>query len=197
MRSGKAPFAGAHPEAFLIRPKEEIEVATQQTLCARCARQGRTCCQDREIYITPGDVRRIGAFTGDLQFVEWRRTDDPAYLDQDDDPEWRDHVFCSDGSRRLLKFKPDGDCLFLGPGGCRLPMTVRPLLCRLHPFTYTADQIDAEPDEGCPRHLLVSGESVFEAVQTSLALARQWHRQLYEEIRADDHDNRIDLRPSL
>lgn len=188
---------GRIPEAFSIRTKEEIKVAMQQTLCARCAMAGKTCCQGREIYITPGDVRRISAVAGDLQFVEWTRTTDPSYLDQDDDPVWREHVFHSDGSRRILKFDAGGDCIFLDSRGCRLPMAVRPLLCRLHPFTYTADHIDAEPDEGCPRHLLVSGESVFEAVQTSLALAQQWHRQLYEEIRADDHDNRIDLRPSL
>ena len=76
-------------------------------------------------------------------------------------------------------------------------MEVRPLLCRLHPFTYTADHIDAEPDAGCPRHLLISGESIFEAIHLSMELARQWHSQLYEEILTDDDDNRVDLRSSL
>lgn len=162
-------------------------VATPTTLCARCALLGRTCCQGREIYITPGDVRRISAMTGALQFVEWNRTSDPSYLDQDDDPVWRLHVFRSDGSRRILKRNSNGDCIFLGVGGCRLAMEVRPLLCRLHPLAYTADHIDEEPDAGCPRHLLMAGESLFEATRTSLALAKNWHRQLYEEILTDDH----------
>ncbi len=172
-------------------------VAMQQSLCARCARQGKTCCQGREIYLTPGDMRRISAFTGEFRFAEWIRTTDPAYLDQGDDPLWRQHVFRGDGSRRILKRSPNGDCLFLGSLGCRLALEVRPLLCRLHPFTYTADHIDSEPDTDCPRHLLVAGESVFEAIHMSIELARQWHHQLYEEVITDDNDNRTDLRPSL
>ena len=172
-------------------------VAMQPTLCARCALQGKTCCQGREIYITPGDMRRISAVAGDLQFVEWTRTVDPSYMDQDDDPVWRQHVFCSDGRRRILRRQPNGDCIFLDAQGCHLTMAVRPLLCRLHPFTYTADHIDNEPDTDCPRHLLFAGESVFEAVHTSIALARQWHHQLYEEIETDGNDNRTDLRPSF
>ena len=172
-------------------------VANQQTLCGRCARLGKTCCQGREIYITPGDLRRIGAVAGKIQFVEWTRTTDPSYMDQDDDPVWRQHVFGRDGSRRVLKRQANGDCIFLGSRGCHLSMAVRPLLCRLHPFTYTANHIDSEPDTGCPRHLLSAGESVFEAIHTSMELARQWHRQLYEEVITDGNDNRTDIRPSL
>jgi Fe-S-cluster containining protein len=171
--------------------------ALQPTLCARCAAQGKTCCQGREIYLTPGDVRRIAAFTGENQFLEWHQTADPSYLDQDDDPIWRQHVFRSDGSRRILRRAPNGDCLFLGPQGCRLPLAVRPLLCRLHPLTYTADNIDAEADPACPRHLLVSGETVLSATGTPMAQARRWHQQLYEEIITDAPDNRTDLRPAL
>jgi len=172
-------------------------VANPLTLCGRCAHQGKTCCQGREIYITPGDLRRIAAVTGELQFAEWKATVDPSYLDQADDPVWRQHVFGRDGSRRILKRQASGDCIFLASQGCRLALAVRPLLCRLHPFTYTADHIDDEPDAECPRHLLISGESLFEATHTSMELARQWHRQLYEEVLTDDHDNRTDVRPSL
>ncbi len=172
-------------------------VAIPPTLCARCARQGQTCCQGREIYVTPGDLRRISAVAGDHQFVEWTSTTDPAYLDQDDDPVWRQHVFRRDGSRRILKRQANGDCVFLGAQGCRLALAVRPLVCRLHPFTYTADHIDNEPDTDCPRHLLAPGESLFEAINTSMELAQQWHCQLYEEVITDDNDNRTDLRPAL
>lgn len=171
--------------------------AMQPSLCARCALQGNTCCQDREIYITPGDMRRIRAATEELQFEEWTRTIDPSYMDQDDDPVWRQYVFRSDGSRRILKRRSNGDCIFLGPQGCQLAIKVRPLLCRLHPFTYTADHIDSEPDAECPRHLLANGESVFEAIHTSMTLARQWHRQLYKEIQTDANENRTDIRSSI
>ena len=170
--------------------------ATAPSLCARCAREGRTCCQGREIYITAGDRRRIRAYTGGNDFVEWSAATDPAYQDQDDDPVWRQHVL-GNGRRPILKRTPDGDCFFLGAGGCRLPNDVRPLLCRLHPLTYTADRIGADAEEECPRHLLADGESVLEAVNITMDLARRWHRQLYEEIMTDDPDDRTDLRPSL
>ena len=172
-------------------------IAIPDTLCARCAKQGQTCCQGREIYVTPGDVQRIRAVTGKIDFVEWVGTLDPAYRDQDDDPVWRDHVFCSDGRRRILRRRTSGDCIFLGPQGCVMNLAVRPLLCRLHPLTYTADHIDAEPDDGCPKHLLVSGESVFTSIHMSVELAQQWHHQLYEEISTDDHDHRTDLRSAI
>ena len=167
------------------------------TLCARCARQGKTCCQGREIYLTPGDRERIRSITGTLDFVEWTAAADPSYRDQDDDPLWQRHVFDDDGRRRILKRRSDGNCFFLDAQGCRLPMEVRPLLCRLHPLTYTADRIDAEADGECPRHLLFADESIWEAVHITMDLARQWHRQLYEEIMTDVHDDWIDLRPSL
>lgn len=173
--------------------KEKTMVALMPTLCARCAMRGRTCCQGREIYLTPGDLRRIRTFTGEDQFVEWTRCTDPAYLDQNDDPVWRMHVFSKDGSRRTLRRTLNGDCVFLGAAGCRLPLDVRPLLCRLHPITYTADHIDSEPDAGCPRHLLTIGESILTAIHMPMDVVSLWHHQLYEEILTDDHDNRIDL----
>jgi Fe-S-cluster containining protein len=177
--------------------EEATMTAIRPTLCARCARQGKTCCQGREIYLTPGDLQRICRFTRDLEFMEWSASTDPSYLDQDDDPVWQRHVFGRDGRRRILQRRANGDCYFLDFGGCRLPMEVRPLLCRLHPVTYTADHIDGEADEGCPRHLLYADESVFGALHMTMDLARQWHRQLYEEIMTDEHDDRIDLRPPL
>ena len=166
---------------------------TPPSLCTRCAALGKTCCQGREIYITPGDLARIRAYTGDDRFVEWIHSTDPAYLEQDDDPVWRCHVFGSDGFRRTLRHLPNGDCYYLTAQGCRLPLEVRPLLCRLHPFTYTADHLDQEPAAGCPRHLLNKGESVFDAIQMPVALAGQWHRQLYEELLNDEHDHWIDV----
>ncbi|HSO18827.1 MAG TPA: hypothetical protein VLT88_05190 [Desulfosarcina sp.] len=161
----------------------------QPALCIRCAGIGNTCCQGREIYITPGDRRRIGAVAKGVDFAVWTRPTDAAYADQDDDPLWRRHVFHADGSRRTLKTASNGNCIFLGVHGCRLGPAVRPLLCRLHPFTYTAGHLDDEPDGGCPRHLLPEGRSVFAATGTARSRALHWHRQLYEEIQVDGHED--------
>ncbi len=156
--------------------------ASSQSLCARCARLSKTCCHDREIYISPGDVRRIGAHLKRYDYFDWKPAGDGAYLDQADDPIWQRHVFRPDGRRRVLKHKTDGGCIFLGNQGCQLPEQIRPLVCRLHPFTYTAAGLDPDPSTECPRHLLPASVSVFAALNMSVAQASQWHRLLYEEI---------------
>ncbi|MBC7077089.1 MAG: YkgJ family cysteine cluster protein [Synergistales bacterium] len=158
-----------------------------ESLCARCARLGKTCCQTCEIYVTPGDVARIEAFTGQTGFYEFRVPDDPVYLDQDDDPEWAACVFRPDGSRRVLKRKADGDCVFLGPRGCQLPLEVRPLVCRLYPINYTARGLEPELAKGCPVQLLPPGMGLLEALDMSRSQAEIWHRQLYAEIRLEPH----------
>ncbi len=151
-------------------------------ICARCARNQKTCCQEREIYVTPGDVRRIEAHTGHGDFFEFRMPADPTYLDQDDDPTWRDRVFRDDGSRRSLKRRDDGDCTFLGPVGCTLPSDVRPLVCRLYPFDYTEAGIQQDLAEGCPLHLLLPGETILTALDMRLADAERLRAQLYDEL---------------
>lgn len=165
-------------------------------LCARCARQGKTCCQGREIYLSPGDVERIAAVTGQRLFFDWELPQDLSYLDQDDDPVWQHHVFRSDGRRRTLRRTATGDCTFLGAAGCRLPLETRPLVCRLHPFAYTAAGIAPELEPDCPETLLPPGVTVLAALQMSVDQAEQWHQNLYAEVLHDDADSGIDLRPS-
>ncbi len=157
-------------------------MSDQEFLCVRCARQMKTCCQRSEIYTTPRDVERISAYTGRSDFGEFRVADNPEYADQDDDPVWRDHVFKSDGSRRVLKRHANGDCTFLGDAGCRLPLDVRPLVCRLYPFDYTAEGIQDDLSEGCPLELLAPGQGLIEALEMKLEDARVWHRMLYDEV---------------
>lgn len=165
-----------------------------EVLCARCARISKSCCKGREIYITPGDVVRIALFCNRSDFMEWRVPADPDYGEQSDDPLWDNHVFRSDRSRRILKRSPLNDCTFLGPSGCLLPEGIRPLVCRLHPYTYTAAGIDPEPSQDCPRDLLPIGMSVFESLHMTTEQAIQWHRMLYEEILTEnDNDYRTDL----
>jgi hypothetical protein len=92
-------------------------MTTNERLCVRCAGLGRTCCQGREIYVTRGDVGRIGKQTGLTGFFELAPSANPAYLDQDHDSVWRDHVFSRDGRRRILRWQSSGDCVFLGKSG--------------------------------------------------------------------------------
>jgi len=167
----------------------------EEFLCVRCARHGKTCCQLCEVYVTPGDVARITEFTGESDFYHFLAPGDSAYQATDDDPLWREKVFRPDGTRRVLRRRPDGDCTFLGPQGCRLPLEVRPLVCRLYPYDYTEQAIKDELARGCPLELLRPGQGLIQALNMNLDEARRWHRQLYEEIRQEEHghEDRADL----
>jgi Fe-S-cluster containining protein len=146
----------------------------------------KTCCQTAEVYATPGDVYRIAVHTGLDDFTEFRVPAKETYLDQDDDPAWRDRVFRADHSRRVLKRRATGDCMFLGEHGCVLPLDVRPLVCRLYPYDYTEAGITDELAPGCPLELLRTGQNLTEALGMTIGEARGWHRQLYEEIRLEN-----------
>lgn len=163
-------------------------MSEMEFLCVRCARQQKTCCQFSEIFTTRGDVQRIEAHTDRRGFTEFRVPDNPEYLDQDDDPVWRDNVFRRDGSRRVLRRLPNGDCTFLGDRGCTLPLEVRPLVCRLYPYDYTSEGIRDELQHGCPVQLLAPGQGLIEALDMNIDDARRWHGQLYEEIEMEDSE---------
>ena len=154
-------------------------------LCVRCARVGRTCCQTCEIYVSPGDVRRIAAFTGQTDFFEDRAAQNPTYADHDDDPAWRDNVFQADGTRRVMHRAEDGSCQFLGPHGCQLPMEIRPLVCRIYPYDYDSQGIKKDLSHGCPLQLVRIGETLLTELDMNLHDAVRWHQQLYNEIREE------------
>jgi len=156
-------------------------------LCVRCARYNRTCCQRSEIYTTPADEQRIRNFTGRDDFTGYRRPDNVEYAGQDNDPVWRDRVFRADGSRRVLNRQPNGDCTFLGPHGCVLPLEIRPLVCRLYPYDYEAAGIREELSHGCPLELLRSGQGLIVALEMNIEDARRWHQQLYQEVQNEVH----------
>ncbi|MBN1847660.1 MAG: YkgJ family cysteine cluster protein [Deltaproteobacteria bacterium] len=153
-------------------------------LCAICAQQGKTCCVGTDIFVTPGDVRRIAAFTSNHDFYEFRSSSIPSYRDQSDDPVWDTLVFRSDGTRRVIKHSSSGACLFLDPQGCRLPISVRPLVCRLHPHIYNAQGLYPGLAPDCPINLLPIGNNLEMAIAGfSNEEAMNWHHLLYEEIK--------------
>lgn len=151
-------------------------------LCVRCARHMKTCCQTSEVYATPGDERRIAEFTGQSEFTEFREADDPVYLQQDDDPLWRQNVFRADGTRRILKHQANGDCTFLGDHGCVLPLEIRPLICRIYPYDFTADGLRERLAQGCPTELISPGQTLLQELDIQRFDAERWHKQLYEEV---------------
>lgn len=154
----------------------------EEFLCARCARHQRTCCQDTEIHVTLADVRRIMPYADGVEFTEYRAPGDPVYDQRIEDPVWHQHVFRPDGTRRILKQQANGDCHFLGAAGCRLPADVRPIVCRLYPFDYTAAGLTPQPASGCPLELLPLGAELLPTLGMDRADAERLRAQLYEEI---------------
>lgn len=153
--------------------------------CARCAAMQRTCCQRAEILVTDGDVERIAAHTGSRSFFERRAPLDPAYLDADeDDPNWLRYTVRPDGTRRVLKRQPNGDCGFLGAAGCTLDVETRPLVCRLYPFAYNENGLFGEDSDYCPTKMLAPrGQPMTEVLEIARTDGQRWHHQLYEELR--------------
>ncbi len=174
---------------------------TPEFICIRCARHMKTCCQTSEVYATPGDVERIAEHTGQRDFYHFAPPEDPIYLQQDDDPIWPQLVFKTpEGVRRVLKRRPDGDCIFLGEQGCILPLETRPLVCRIYPYDYNEQGIKPQLAHGCPIELLpaTTGNTdplLLQALDMKQDAAERWHQQLYAELplerTADDY--RTDL----
>jgi len=145
--------------------------------------------------VTVGDQARIARHTGSSNFWEFRAPSEPEYLDQDHDPNWLKWVFRPDGTRPILKRRPDGGCMFLSATGCSLPMEVRPLVCRLYPYTYTEHGIDGVSDE-CPPAVIPPRSTILDMLDMRLADAERWHKMLYTELRLGKphHENRPYLR---
>jgi len=160
--------------------------------CVTCAGNGTSCCEGTQIGLTTGDVQRIATFLGHDDFFHLE-TAEPDYLDVLDDPDWVALTVRPDGRRRVLKRTPGKRCGMLTDLGCQLPWDVRPLICRLHPYTYTEAGISGIAAT-CP----ISGHAAWPIVLTDLGMAvahaQEWHRLLYAELRAEPRstpDDRI------
>ncbi|MBU0673997.1 MAG: YkgJ family cysteine cluster protein [Proteobacteria bacterium] len=153
-------------------------------LCVLCAQRGNACCVNRDILVTSADQERIAAHVGESTFFEYRKPASPAYLDNDDDPNWNSMTVQVNGARLVLKRGMTKRCYFLTGRGCRLPAAVRPLICRLHPVEYTETGITGLSGE-CPIELLAPPTSLLENLGMSLDQAESWRSQLYEELRQD------------
>lgn len=158
----------------------------EQSLCARCAASGETCCQGRRVFLTAGDVERIAEAAGFGDFHISAGSDgEERRLIGELDPVFA-RVFDADGKRRVLRHaKGTRDCLFLRNNGCALSPETRPLLCRLYPYEYDASTI-----KGVHPHLCPGPERSFPPLLLALLgmnrdAAESWRRQLYAEIEAE------------
>ncbi|MHB8056104.1 MAG: YkgJ family cysteine cluster protein [Candidatus Aminicenantales bacterium] len=95
--------------------------------CRRCG----VCCNNKRIVPSPAERSRLAAYLGipDENFAE-------EYLEADS------------GELRLTR---DGDCVFLGPDGCRVH-PARPLVCRLFPLGLLRDEAGKEAFGIMPLH---------------------------------------------
>ncbi len=154
----------------------------EEILCARCARQGTTCCQNTRIFLTSGDMERIAA-AGMRDFHEVVAMAWPKTSAEDLDPAWR-RTFAS-GVRRVLRRRPNGDCLFLGSAGCALDLSDRPLLCRLYPFDYDGNGIKGIHAHYCPYPENENAPLLLALLRMNRTEAEEWRAQFYREIIAE------------
>lgn len=148
------------------------------SFCGHCALKGRTCCQGRAVFLTTGDMARIGAFAPDaVPFWERRRV-----VREASDELWS-RIFDAEGAVRVLRLTAAGDCAFLGEKGCRLPMDVRPLVCRLYPYEYSESSLTGIHAHLCPWPERENAPLLLALLEMNRDLAEGWRKSLYEEIR--------------
>ena len=155
-----------------------------ETLCFKCSLNGTSCCKGTQIYLTNGDVLRISRFLGSRHFFAIEMAD-TAYLDPGDDPTWLALTIRPDGQRRVLKRTGDKSCTMLGEKGCRLPMPVRPLVCRLYPYEFTEKGISGV-DSSCPISRERDWPALIEQLGMAMGATSKWHNMLYCELYSDN-----------
>ncbi|MCC8167295.1 MAG: YkgJ family cysteine cluster protein, partial [Planctomycetes bacterium] len=87
--------------------------------------------------------------------------------------------------RIVLAHDGNGDCVFLGGDGCRLPPDIRPLVCRLYPFDYNEDCIKGVHAPLCPAPERDAPALLLAELAMNRNAAETWRRQLYVELRED------------
>jgi Fe-S-cluster containining protein len=154
--------------------------------CIECAHKGQSCCTNVHIYLTRGDIERIAKVCPAEDFFRLA----PLTADYEDgggDPDWNPAILNADGTRRIIRQKPNGDCCFLTPSGCRLSSDVRPLLCRIYPYDFRQSGL-CGISHSCPVAAEPNWLHVLEASEMKQANARDWVARLYEEIHAEKRD---------
>ncbi len=148
--------------------------------CLKCAAQNRSCCQHVHVYITQHDIDRINQW-GETGCFSTLMSLSGDYADDSDDPGWNRLTTNQSGQRRVICQQSNGDCYFLTPVGCRLPSAIRPLLCRIYPYSFRAGQLCGISLD-CPVSLQPDWQQLLELTEMKRENAIQWLAQLYQEI---------------
>ncbi|WP_321417982.1 YkgJ family cysteine cluster protein [uncultured Desulfobacter sp.] len=154
--------------------------------CIAFALAGGSCCLNRQIVLTLGDVRRISACAGHYNFFVMEKPE-PWYLDPFYDPAWLTLVLNPEGLFRVLKRNPDKSCGMLTKTGCILPFEFRPLVCQLHPYMYTETEIIGI-DETCPISKEADGFTILERLNMPMGKAIGWQHLLYNELHTERNE---------
>lgn len=154
------------------------------TQCYQCSQNGTSCCKGTQILLTTGDVRRIARFLDAFNFFTFE-VPDLIYRDPGDDPAWLMLTIRPDGRRRVLKRTAEKSCTMLAENGCLLPITVRPLICRLHPYAFSEAEISGV-DPTCPMSHEGNWPVLLEQLGMAMNEARIWHSLLYRELHLDE-----------
>ena len=161
------------------------DVQVEKNICGECARsRGLSCCESVEIYVTPGDIKRISSFTNSTEFYVAAAM---KGIYRNCDPAWKDLILDANRRRNIIRLTKNGQCVFLKKEGCQLPMTVKPLLCRLHPYDFNEQGITGIY-RYCPIAKLPNGEDVLRDMGMSSKMVKKWHATLYRELRAGKQD---------
>ena len=148
--------------------------------CQACAASNGSCCRNRQILLTHYDIERIQRATGNLDFYIYEMPE-PDYIEQDDDPIWNVITLLDDGTRRVIKRRPGGDCRFLYNHVCSLSVEVRPLICRIHPYLYDETNLQGF-HAACSIFRRPDAALILEKINMPVYKAEGWRRQLYHEL---------------
>lgn len=151
--------------------------------CIACVLAGCSCCLNRQIVLTLGDVERIHACVGHRDFFTMEKPE-PWYLDPFYDPAWLSLVLNSAGLLRVLNRNSDKSCGMLTKTGCVLPFEYRPLVCQLHPYMYTETEIIGI-DDTCPISKKKDGFTILDRLNMPMEKAINWQHLLYNELHTE------------
>jgi Fe-S-cluster containining protein len=150
--------------------------------CAVCSRVQRTCCQSSEPYVSRGDMDRIYNYRS-LPTPYWCgfRIPPQEYLAGcRSDPAWAAKVLTPTGWRRVVLARFNGNCVFLEPTGCVLPMEVKPLVCRIYPWDFFNFKITGLSSY-CAVEARGEHQDMGEALGLTAEQAQTWLDQLRDE----------------
>ena len=157
--------------------------------CLDCAAKNRSCCGNVNIYLTLADVERI-ASCGVVEDFYSLEPLTAEYLDGGGDPNWNALILDESGRRRVVRQKPDGNCVFLSDTGCRLASDKRPLLCRIFPFEFLGEKIIGISDY-CPVSAVDNWQEVLNESEMNTESSLKWIKQLYREIYQEKNPSEI------